>query len=61
MADAPDTPASTDTPTCCGDHGGTAGGPIGLSCQLCPRSPTYWRLAENRGDGKPYVEGPPTY
>lgn len=31
--------------TCCGKHlPGRAGGPIVAACQLCPASPTYWRL-----------------
>ena len=29
---------------CCGLHApGIAGEPLVLACQLCPRSPTYWR------------------
>lgn len=35
----------TDT-RCCGEHyPGEAGEQLILACQLCPRSPTYWRAA----------------
>jgi hypothetical protein len=31
---------------CCGKrHPGVAGEPLKLACQLCPKSPTYWRLS----------------
>lgn len=31
---------------CCGTRPpGVAGGPLKLSCQLCPNSPVYWRKA----------------
>ncbi len=26
----------------------------GVGAALCPRSPKYWRRAENRADGQPY-------
>jgi hypothetical protein len=44
-------------PTCCGHKGAgfpSAGEPIALPCQLCDLSPSYWRLPQNRADGKPY-------
>ncbi len=37
----------TCTPTC---EPGAAG------ASLCPKSPTYWRLPQNRTDRKPYQE-----
>ncbi len=37
----------TCTPTCAPDAVGSA---------LCPKSPTYWRLPQNRADGQPYRE-----
>jgi len=38
--------ASADQRTCCGEGGAwchAAGGVLVLACQLCPKSPTYWR------------------
>jgi hypothetical protein len=49
-------------PTCCGGggtHARKAGEPLATSCLLCPRSASYWRLAENRADGQPYVDVAP--
>ncbi len=45
-------------PTCCGEGGTWApkGEPLAVGCQLCPKSPTYWRLPQNRSDGQPYRE-----
>ncbi len=40
-------PDHTCTPTCEPDAPGAA---------LCPKSPRYWRLPENRADGQPYRE-----
>ncbi len=37
----------TCTPTCEPDAPGAA---------LCPKSPTYWRLPNNRADSRPYRE-----
>lgn len=37
----------TCTETCLPEAAGAA---------LCPNSPTYWRLAENRDGGQPYRE-----
>jgi hypothetical protein len=57
------TPASESpsTPTCCGEGGGwaAAGKALVPGCDLCPKSPTYWRAAENRSDGQPYRPTPP--
>jgi hypothetical protein len=46
---------------CCGEGGGwaPAGEPLVPGCDLCPRSPTYWQLPENRPDGQPYRPVPP--
>lgn len=42
----------TQTPVCCGERPvGQAGKPLVLSCQLCPRSPTYWRRTEEHQTG----------
>ena len=35
--------AGTAAPTCCGNKLWPDGGPLVLACQLCPKSPTYWR------------------
>jgi hypothetical protein len=47
---------STEPPpaTCCGEGGVWArkGEPLTLGCQLCPRSPGYWRT--NWADSRPY-------
>lgn len=47
----------TDTTTetlCCGEHQpGVAGEPLKLACQLCPDSPTYWRLAHRFDEDRP--------
>lgn len=40
-----DPAAHTCTPTCEPDAVGAA---------LCPKSPTYWRLPQNRADHQPY-------
>lgn len=42
--------------TCCGKGGTWAngGGPLCAGCRLCPESPTYWKLPQNRGDGQLY-------
>lgn len=48
--------------TCCGQGGAWSspeGGPLVAGCMTCSRSSTYWRLPENRDDGKPYVEVQP--
>ncbi len=41
---SPDT-GHTCTPVC---------GPDGPGAALCPKSPTYWRLPQNRADDQPY-------
>lgn len=45
---------------CCGEPGAWAqkGQPLVVGCALCPNSPTFWRLAANRADGKPYEPMP---
>lgn len=45
-----------DQDVCCGEGGSWApkGKPRVVGCKLCSASPTFWRLAENRSDGKPY-------
>jgi len=36
---------------CCGERPvGVAGQPLVLSCQLCPKSPTYWRTTTTEGE-----------
>ncbi len=44
--------------TCCGQGGvwAPAGDPLVPGCRLCPESPTYYRLPQNREDGQPYAE-----
>jgi hypothetical protein len=63
MADSSTAPAgASDNPVCCGERDwGAAGKPLQPGCALCGKSPSYWKLPENRGDGKPFVERPPTY
>lgn len=40
------TEAAPPTGSCCGERDtGVQGQPLKLSCQLCPKSPTYWRQA----------------
>jgi hypothetical protein len=40
--------------TCCGRDSWASAGPLLPSCTLCPASPSYWRRADNRADGRPY-------
>jgi hypothetical protein len=45
--------ASTER-LCCGDRApSVAGTPLKPYCQLCPNSPTYWRLAHRFAENKP--------
>jgi hypothetical protein len=54
-------PADSNQAACCGghDYSPAAGEPLVLGCAMCPRSPTYWRLPENRADGREYAPLPP--
>jgi hypothetical protein len=43
----PRTARDAQEPLCSGEHHpGVKGEPLKLVCQLCPKSPTYWRLPE---------------
>ncbi len=49
---------SPPEPICCGKGGRWApgGDPLVPGCKLCPESPTYFKLPQNRADGQPYPE-----